>query len=296
MAWRQVGASGRLSQKECEMQTVEEAMTVDVLTVRPDEPVTVAARIMRNAGATGLLVVDASGHVAGILTEADLLNPAAADSSEIDDRHGSRNRSWTSIATDLMSREVLGVSRDQPVAQGARPGFAYEGVMLPSDMVAVSARSDADLEAEIRTQAIGEVLGLDPDHADIFVDQGVVTLAGVVTKRREATRLKRRTGKVPGASRVKSSVTSEANTAYPGLVPRFAYFAIDIAKRCERSRERRASPIQADKQQRRQRGVNRARTGTRYSLCSYGKSAGSGLETPLGDRLHVARHAVVWRR
>jgi CBS-domain-containing membrane protein len=183
------------------MKTVKEVMTVDVLTVRPEQPVTVAARIMRNAGATGLLVVDASGHLAGILTEADLLNPAVADLSEIDDRHGSRNRSWTSTATDLISREVLGVSRDQPLAQAARPGFAHERIMLPS---------------------------------------------GVVTKRQEAIRLKRRAGKVPGASRVKSSVTSEANTAYPGLVPRFAYFAIDIAKRCERSRERRASPIEAD--------------------------------------------------
>lgn len=224
------------------MQTVEEAMTVDVPTVRPDKPVTVAARIMRNAGAARLLVVDASGYLAGILTEADLPNPAVADLSEIDDRHGSRNRSWTSTATDLISREALGVSRDQPVAQTARPGFAHERIMLPSDMVAAPARSDADIE-EIRTCAIGEVLGLDPNHADISVDQGVVTLAGVVTKRQEAIRLKRRAGKVPGASRVKSSVTSGA---YPRLVPRFAYFANDIAKRREGSRERRASPIGAD--------------------------------------------------
>ncbi len=228
------------------MQTVEEVMTVDVLTVRPNQPVTVAARIMRNTGATWLLVVDASGHLAGILTEADLLNPAVADLSEIDDRHGSRNRSWTSTTTDLISREVLGVSRDQPSAQAARPGIAHERIMLPSDMVAAPARSDADIEAEIRTHAIGEVLGLDPGHADISVDQGVVTLIGVVAKRQEAIRLKRRAGKVPGASRVKSSVASEANTAYPGLVPRFAYFAIDIAKRCERSRERRASLIGTD--------------------------------------------------
>ena len=137
------------------MQTVEEAMTVDVPTVRPDEPVTVAARIMRNAGTTVLLVVDASGHLAGILTKADLPNRAVAELSEIDDRHGSRNRSWTSAATDLISRSV------------------------------------------------------------------------------------------PDASRVKSSVTSEANTAYPGLVPRFAYFANDIAKRREGSREQTASPIGA---------------------------------------------------
>lgn len=49
------------------MHTVEEAMTVEVITVGPDEPVTVAARIMRDAGVS--LVVDASGAVIGILTE-----------------------------------------------------------------------------------------------------------------------------------------------------------------------------------------------------------------------------------
>ena len=174
------------------MQTVEDAMTVDVITVGPDEPVTVAARIMRNAGATGLLVVDASGYLAGILTEADLLNPAAADLSEINDQRGSRNTA--------------------------------------------PAGSDADIEAEIRSRVIGEVLGLDRDHVDISVDQGVVTLAGVVTKRQEAIRLQRLASKVLGVSRVKTSVTLEADTAYLGLVPRFAYFANDIAKRREEPR------------------------------------------------------------
>jgi CBS domain-containing protein len=231
------------------MHIVEDAMTVDVVTVGPDEPFTVAARIMCETGVSGLPVVDASGEVIGILTEADLLLCAAqADLSDIDDRRGSRNRSRGSTVADLMSREVLGIRRDEPLTKAAGlmekarvrrlvvvgPGFGLEGIISRSDVVAALARSDADIEEEIRSCVIGELLGLEPDDVDVSVDQGIVTLAGVVPQRRDAVRLERLAAKVLGVSGVESSVTWKADTVYPGLAPRFAYFA----KRREGSRTR----------------------------------------------------------
>lgn len=57
------------------MHTVEEAMTPDVVTVGPDAPVTVAARIMRDAGVSGLPVVDRDGRCGG---DRDRSRPAAS--------------------------------------------------------------------------------------------------------------------------------------------------------------------------------------------------------------------------
>ena len=219
------------------MHTVEGAMTVEVVTVRPDEPVTVAARTMRDAGVSGLPVVDASGAVVGILTEADLLHCAVlADLSEIGDRDGSRDRSSGSTVADLMSRDVLAVRRDAPLAKAARlmekarvrrllvvgPEFTIEGIISRRDVVAALARSDADIEAEIRSCVIDEILGLDHRQVDVSVHQGVVTMSGVVAEHREAVRLERLARKVLGVSAVRNSVTWNTGQIRPRRLTRFA--------------------------------------------------------------------------
>ena len=86
-------------------------------------------------------------------------------------------------------------------------------------------RSDADIEADIRSCVIGKVVGVNPRDVAVSVNDGVVEMAGVVAERREAVRLERLACKVAGVSRVESSVTWEADTAYLGRRPRFAHFA-----------------------------------------------------------------------
>ena len=241
---------------------VEDAMTVDVVTVGPDEPFTVAAQIMRDAGVSGLPVVDASGCVIGILTEADCLHRTVkTDPSEIGSRRRLRNRTWARTVADLMTRDVLGVRRDTPLAEAIRlmqkarvrrlvvvgPGGVLEGVISRSEAMAALARSDEDIEAEVRSGVIGELLGLGPDEVYVSVDQGIVTLAGVVPQRRDAVRLERLAGEVLGVNRVESAVTWEVDVVFPALVPRFAYFPKLFAKFRERSRTRMAKSKVPDK-------------------------------------------------
>jgi CBS domain-containing protein len=52
---------------------VKEIMTVDVITVQPDTPVTDVARIFREHAISGVPVVDDKGAVVGIVTEVDLI-------------------------------------------------------------------------------------------------------------------------------------------------------------------------------------------------------------------------------
>ena len=52
---------------------VEDHMTRRVVTVTPDTPILMAAKLMLENHISGLPVVGASGHVIGIITESDLL-------------------------------------------------------------------------------------------------------------------------------------------------------------------------------------------------------------------------------
>ena len=103
-------------------------------------------------------------------------------------------------------------------------GFALEGIISRSDVVAALARSDTDIEAEIRAEVVGHILGIDADTIDVSVHLGVVTLRGSVTRRREAVRLERLANSVLGVSRINSSVTWQIDNSFAGRVPRLSYF------------------------------------------------------------------------
>ena len=53
--------------------TVAQAMTREVVTASPDEPVSIVARRMLDSGHASLPVVDADGRVVGMISEADLI-------------------------------------------------------------------------------------------------------------------------------------------------------------------------------------------------------------------------------
>jgi CBS domain-containing protein len=220
------------------MHTVEEAMTPDVVTVGPEAPVTMAARIMRDARVSGLPVVDRDGCVVGIVTEADLLHRAVVpDVAAAGAKRSARDRWPGSTVADVMSHEVIGLRRDDPLGKAARlmekarvrrlvvvgDGFVLEGIISRSDVVAALARSDQDIEDEIRAEVVGHILGIDPDTIEVSVHRGVVTLRGSVTYRREAVRLERLAASVLGVSGVDSSVTWEIDNGFVGRKPRFGY-------------------------------------------------------------------------
>lgn len=59
-------------------QTVGEVMTSDPITISPDKPLKDAAQIMHEREVRRLPVLDAKGHVIGILTRGDIIRSMAA--------------------------------------------------------------------------------------------------------------------------------------------------------------------------------------------------------------------------
>jgi len=60
-------------------QTVEEVMTQDVITIKPEKPLREAAKLMHEKNVRRLPVVDDSNRVIGILTRGDIVRTMAAE-------------------------------------------------------------------------------------------------------------------------------------------------------------------------------------------------------------------------
>lgn len=99
------------------MQTIDEVMTKDPLTVAEDAPVSEAARIMRDANIGDVLVTRPDGSVCGIVTDRDLaLNVIAegADPGSMTVRDVCSHTIESVASGDPVDRAV-GMMRDQAI-------------------------------------------------------------------------------------------------------------------------------------------------------------------------------------
>jgi CBS domain-containing protein len=102
--------------------TVREIMTERPRTTRPDTPLRDAAREMVRARIAALPVVGADGLLVGLLSDRELLRHMLTSSAFLGGathRHGSAVDHHPRTVRDVMTRQVLGVSPDQPVAEVA---------------------------------------------------------------------------------------------------------------------------------------------------------------------------------
>jgi CBS domain-containing protein len=135
-----------------------DVMTRNVISVPPDATVADAVELMLGRGISGLLVVDASGMLAGIVTEGDLLRR--------DELGTQRRRSWwlRLIASpgrqaadftrahgrkvaDVMTRDVLSVAADAPLTDivALMEEHRVKGVPVLDGVRVVGVVSRADL-------------------------------------------------------------------------------------------------------------------------------------------------------
>jgi CBS domain-containing protein len=90
-------------------QTVNEVMTTDPRTVEPGQPLTDAAREMRE-GDVGALIVTQEGKATGIVTDRDIVVRAIAEG---------RDPKTTRVA-DVASEATVTVTPDQQASEAAR--------------------------------------------------------------------------------------------------------------------------------------------------------------------------------
>jgi len=206
---------------------VDALMSSPVVTVAPEASLKDVAALLVDRGISAVPVVQ-DGNVLGIVSESDIV--AAEGDRDLERKHaGFLHRDHGDVTTGLVARTAGEIMTAPAVTVGwwqsasAAATLMTErrvnhlpvlqdttlvGVLSRADLVRAFARSDAELEREIREDVLleGFWLGNQPGVATATVQGGEVMLEGVVETEADAEALPRRIQRVPGVVSVRSSL------------------------------------------------------------------------------------------
>lgn len=201
-----------------------DVMTRRVVTVRPETPLVDAVKRMLDHSISGLVVVDGQGRVAGILSEGDLLRRAETGTERRRPRWlefviGSRRLADEFVRThgrsvgELMTRSVINVAEETPLEEIVKlfeeRGIKRVPVLRGEKLVGILSRADllrallralpppseeAANDEAIRERVVAEITQtawLPHEGISVAVENGIVSLEGVIldVKEREALRV-----------------------------------------------------------------------------------------------------------
>jgi CBS domain-containing protein len=220
---------------------VEDIMSTEVTVARPDMSLKEAARLLVEHGVSGLPVVSDAGEVVGVISETDLL-PHSADPprrrralARLLERDGrAALDSPARVVADAMSAPAITVEafwtipgaahvirergiKRLPVVRAGR----LVGILSRADIVRAFARSDDDIEREVRELVdFQRALWSDGLSVDVAVHRGEVTLSGGVERRSLAATLPALAERVPGVVAVASQLSWEDDDREPSRAAR----------------------------------------------------------------------------
>ena len=212
-------------------------MTATVETVGPETEVPEIARRLLARNISAMPVVDSQDQVIGIVSEGDLMRRSENETerqpswwirafAEPEDRARDYVKTHGMCAKDIMSRNVISVSEETPLADIAETlekhhikrvtvmrGAKLVGIVsranLLQGLVAVgtttaASESDRDVRAAILNTALKA--GLNVEYVSAVVADGVATLWGMVESEAECAALGVAAKQVAGVERVENNI------------------------------------------------------------------------------------------
>jgi CBS domain-containing protein len=224
-----------------------EIMTSRVVTARPDDSVATIAALMGSNAISAVPIVDAAGRVLGIVSEGDLLRRGETGTerrrgrwlrafaepetlaSEYVKAHGRR-------AADVMTRDVVGVQEDTPVADIVdlleRHGIKRVPVLRDGKLVGIvsranlvralvavapakaeSAAEDSAIQAQI-TDELKRAGFANLHDVSVIVTDGTVHLWGIYASASEHKALRIAAERIPGVRAVVDHLTPRPVALY----------------------------------------------------------------------------------
>jgi CBS domain-containing protein len=183
---------------------INDVMTEAVVSVTPDTPYKDLVERLVASDISGLPVVDRTGALVGIVTEADLVSKAAYGGRRrralalLADVLSARQHHWVTkslglTAADVMTKAVVTCTPDDDVRVVARRMLASDvkrmpvvragnlvGIVSRQDILRLFARSDAMIAADVERMLVTGRNMLDDSHVMSSVHDGIVTLDGDV--------------------------------------------------------------------------------------------------------------------
>jgi len=201
-------------------------MTTDVAVVGDTAGYKDILAVMRQRHVSAVPVLDSAGHLAGVVSEADLLlkeigAEALAGHLISTGRRAEQSKASGVTAADLMSKPAVAIGPEDSVATAARrmhdrrvkrlpvvdEGGLLVGIVSRVDVLSVFARPDEEIRDEVARKIIAAEFALDPSAFDVTVTSGIVTVTGQVDNHAVARRLADALQHVEGAVDVRDRIT-----------------------------------------------------------------------------------------
>ncbi|MGY3848127.1 CBS domain-containing protein [Streptomyces hydrogenans] len=188
-------------------------MTDDVVSALPAMSFRDVAKLLAEHDITGLPVVDADDHVIGVVSESDLLARRALTVRGVMSTPAVTVHAEEAAADAARLMARRGVERLPVVDEEER----LVGIVTRRDLLRVFLRPDPEIRRRIRDEVLADAMDLPPDAIDVHVLDGVVTLAGRLRRRSQASMLRRLAERVEGVVAVvdRLSVPGEVRTTRP---------------------------------------------------------------------------------
>lgn len=203
---------------------VVDVMTTAVVAAQPEWSLKKAARVMIDAGVSGLPVVGGGGSVVGIITEADFIETEAGRTIGrqrlFDTVFGEKRTRVPSTVEAAMTRSPIVVDRNTTISEAARlmtdhnvkrlpvvdPDGRLEGILSRGDILVAFARDDEAIADAVQRGVIRRILMLESRDVSVRVADGVVVLSGQVPNRSDARLLEELVGRIEGVVRCDSDL------------------------------------------------------------------------------------------
>jgi CBS domain-containing protein len=215
----------------------KDIMTANVETVTSDTEVSEIARRLIARNVSALPVVDDQNNVIGIVSEGDLMRRSENQTerqpswwirvfAEPEDRARDYIKSHGTSAQDIMSRNVISVSEDTPLAEIAETLERHHikrvtvlrdgklvGIVSRANLLqglvsagAKSAATESDRDTKTAIIKAAAEAGLGMEHVSIVVANGVATMWGMVESDAQRAAIGLAAERVAGVSRVENNV------------------------------------------------------------------------------------------
>jgi CBS domain-containing protein len=204
---------------------VKDVMTRDVAAVPGTAGYKDIIAIMRGRHVSAVPVLDEAGHLAGVVSEADLLlkeigEEALAGYLISTGRRGEQAKAAGVTAAQLMTSPPVTIGPDETVADAARrmhdrrvkrlpvvdDAGRLAGIVSRVDVLSVFARPDDEIRGEVARKVIAEEFALDPTAFEVTVTSGIVTVTGQAESREVAAQLAEAVRHVEGAVDVRDRI------------------------------------------------------------------------------------------
>jgi CBS domain-containing protein len=185
-------------------QTVRDVMTHDVVTVEEATSYKTVADLLADRQISAVPVLDADGRVAGVASEADLLQKVEwkgdTGVDTIFDRlrhRDERAKAAGSTAGEVMTSPAVTIAPEASVTAAARlmdrakvkrlpvvdSSGQLVGIVSRRDLLRVFLQADDVIRAEVIDDVFHRILWTEPPYVSVEVEDGIVTLAGELEQR-----------------------------------------------------------------------------------------------------------------